>query len=147
MSGIVCAIRGGPTSEPTIASAMELAKRTDLTLHFLYVVSLNFLSYTESSRVKVIQEEMEEMGEFIVLAAKEKAEADGVHAQAAVRSGKVGEEIIGFSQEIEADYVVLGSPQGEEERDVFTHERLQSFIERVEQESGAEVVLSTAAEV
>lgn len=142
MSGIVCAIRGGPTSEPTIARAIELAQNTSLTLHFLYIVNLDFLAYTESSRVRVIKEEMHEMGSFIVLAAQERAEKQGVKALGAVRDGTVAEGIIQFSQEIEADYVVLGSPQGEQEENVFTRERFESFVAMVEQESGAEVVLS-----
>lgn len=142
MSGIVCAIRGGPTSKPTIEKAMLLALETDLTLYFLYVVNLDFLSYTESSRVRVIRKELEEMGDIIILAAEEQARDKGVRAEGAVRDGKVGEEIVRFSKDIGADYVVLGSPQGEEEFDVFTHERLKSFMERVEAESGAQVVLS-----
>jgi nucleotide-binding universal stress UspA family protein len=142
MSGIVCAIRGGPTSKPTIARAIELAKETSLVLHFLYIVNLDFLAYTESSRVRLIKQEMHEMGDFIVLAAKEKAENEGVDTEVAVRDGTVSEGIIEFSKEIEADYVVLGNPRAEEEENVFTRERFESFISMVEEESGAKVVLS-----
>jgi nucleotide-binding universal stress UspA family protein len=142
MSGIVCAIRGGPTSKPTIRRAIELAKETNLVLHFLYIVNLDFLAYTESSRVRVIKEEMHEMGDFIVLAAQEKAENQGVDSQGAVRDGSVASGIIEFSKEIEADYVVLGSPQAEQEENVFTRERFESFVAMVEDESGAKVVLS-----
>jgi nucleotide-binding universal stress UspA family protein len=142
MSGIVCAIRGGPKSKPTIARAIELAQETKLTLHFLYIVNLDFLAYTESSRVRVIKEEMHEMGDFIVLAAQEKAENEGIKAEGAVRDGTVSEGIIEFSQEIEADYVVLGSPRAEHEENVFTRERFESFVAMVEEESGAKVVLS-----
>lgn len=142
MSGIVCAIRGGPTSKPTIARAIQLAKETGLVLNFLYIVNLDFLTYTESSRVRKLKEEMHEMGDFIVLAAQEKAENQGVEAQGAVRDGTVSEGIIEFSKEIEADYVVLGSPRAEHEENVFTRERFESFMETVEEESGAKVVLS-----
>ena len=45
------------------------------------------------------------------------------------------------AREREADYVVLGRPQGQEEEDVFTRELLKSFVQRIEEESGAEVVL------
>ncbi|MGD8633017.1 MAG: universal stress protein [Anaerolineales bacterium] len=146
MSGIVCAIRGGPTSKPTIARAIALAKETDLVLYFLYIVNLDFLAYTESSRVRVIKEELHEMGDFIVLAAQEKAENKGVDAQGAVRDGTVSEGIIEFSKEIEADYVVLGSPQAEYEENVFTRERFESFVSMVEEQSGAQVVLSEIEE-
>ena len=42
MSGIVCAVRGGPASQPTLQRAITLAKETGLPLFFLYVVNLDF---------------------------------------------------------------------------------------------------------
>ncbi len=65
MPGIVCAIRGGPASKPTIARSIALAKETDLPLFFLYVVNLDFLAYTSSSRIHTITQEMEQMGELL----------------------------------------------------------------------------------
>ena len=141
MSGIVCAIRGGPTSQPTIERAIALAKETQLPLHFLYVVNLDFLTYSESSRVRHLSEEMHEMGELIVLSAQEKAAAKGVEAHGEVRHGSVGEEIINLCRDLQAEYAVLGRPGGEREEDVFTRERLQRFMGVIRQESGAEVVL------
>ena len=44
MPGILCAVRGGPASQPTIAKAIALAQETGLPLYFLYVVNLDFLS-------------------------------------------------------------------------------------------------------
>ncbi len=42
MPGIVCAIRGGPASKPTIARSIALAKETDLPLFFC--TSLTWIS-------------------------------------------------------------------------------------------------------
>ena len=50
MPGIVCAVRGGPASQPTIEKAIALALETGLPLCFLYVVNLDFLSQTPTSR-------------------------------------------------------------------------------------------------
>ncbi len=141
MPGVICPIRGGPSSQPTIKRAIALAKGKNLALHFLYVVNLDFLTYTESSRVKNISEEMHEMGEFILLTAQEAAIAEGISAEADVRHGAVGEEIVGLAQELEADFIVMGRPLGEQEDDVFSNDRLERFIERIESESGAQVVL------
>lgn len=142
MSGIVCAIRGGPASQPTILRAIGLAKETELTLHFLYVVNLDFMSYTESGRVKHITTELEKMGDFILLAARDQAEREGVQAEGDIRHGTVGDEIVQLAKDLQADYVVLGSPRGEDEEDVFTHEILSQFMVRIEEESGAKVVLA-----
>ena len=141
MAGIVCAVRGGPHSQVTIGRAIDLARETDLPLHFLYVVNLDFLTHTSSSRVRTISEEMRQMGEFILLAAQSKAMAEGVAAESLVRQGNVGEEIVHLCRELAADYLVMGLPQIEHEESVFTHERLQAFIKDTEERTGAKVVL------
>jgi len=141
MSGITCAIRGGPDSQPTIKTAIELAKETGQTIYFLYVVNLDFLTYTSTSRVQVVAQEMRQMGEFILLTAQAQAEEKGVEAEGVVRQGQVSNEIIDLCHEVDAKYVILGRPRGQDEVNVFTHERLDQFSQRIEEESGAKVVL------
>jgi nucleotide-binding universal stress UspA family protein len=143
MPGIVCAVRGGPASQPTIEKAISLAKETDLPLYFLYVVNLDFLSHTASSRVSTVSKEMHQMGEFILLTAQQRAAAQGLAAQGVVRHGNVTEEIIAQCKQIKANHLILGRPQGEEEENVFTFERLKEFSQRIESESGAKVILAT----
>lgn len=142
MSGVVCAVRGGPHSQSTIRKAIEVARDSNLALHFLYIVNLDFLTYTESSRVRFVTHELEQMGDFILLAAADQAQKAGVEAVTEIRHGSVGEEIVVYSQEIEASYIVLGMPQGIEEQDVFTQERLKELEARIEEESGANVVFA-----
>ncbi len=146
MAGIVCAIRGGPDSQATIARSVALGKETGLPLYFLYVVNLDFLSHTSSSRTHTISEQMHQMGEFILLAAQSSAAAQGVTAQGLVRHGSVGEEIARLCHELEATYLVLGRPQVEREESVFTHNQLEQFIERIEEQTGARVVLADGGE-
>ena len=86
------------------------------------------------------------MGEFILLTAQETASAEGISAEADVRQGDVGEEIIVLAQELEADFVIMGRPLGAQENDVFSNDRLEQFIERIESESGAKVVLDDEVE-
>jgi nucleotide-binding universal stress UspA family protein len=141
MSGVVCAIRGGPSSEATIQRAIRLAKDEAMPLHLLYVVNLDFLTHTESSRTRLVSDEMEQMGDFILLSAQSKAEAKGVEANGTVRQGNVSEQIVELAREVEADYVVMGKPEGQGQENVFTGERIQAFSSQIEQESGARVVL------
>jgi nucleotide-binding universal stress UspA family protein len=142
MSGIVCAIRGGPHSQPTINKAISLAREMNLPLYFLYIVNLDFLAHTTSTRTHTINQEMEQMGEFILLAAQRRASERKVMAETVVRHGSVGEEIIILCKEVGADYLVLGRPQlDEEEANVFTDARLRMFVEMVKQRSGTEVIL------
>lgn len=147
MSGIVCAIRGGPNSQATIARAIGLAKDSNLPLYFLYVVNLDFLSRTSSSRVHTISHEMRQMGEFILLTAQARAAAQDIPAQGVIRQGNVGQEIVDLCHELEADYLVLGRPQVQEEGSLFTQDLLQQFIERTEEQTNARVVLPDGGEV
>ena len=142
MSGIVCAVRGGPRSQHTIDRAVALAEETGLPLHFLYTVNLSFLTHTVTSRVRTISEQMRQMGESILLTAQARAAAEGVMAQAVVRQGEVGEEISEFCHELGADHLVLGLPGGTDDEDAFAHDRLARFREQIEKETGASVILS-----
>jgi nucleotide-binding universal stress UspA family protein len=146
MSGIVCAVRGGPASKPTIARAISLAQETGYPLYFLYVVNLDFLTRTTSTRVHTISEQMSQMGEFILLTAQDTAARQGVTAEGVIRHGNVGEEIIELCHEIAADYVVLGWPEIEHENTVFTHELLRQFVDQAEDQTGAQVVLPERSE-
>jgi nucleotide-binding universal stress UspA family protein len=140
MPGIVCAIRGEPSSQPTIARAIALAQESDLPLYFLYVVNLDFLSQTLTSRVHTISHEMHQMGEFIVLMAQDTGVRRSISAEGVVRHGQVGQELIKLCQELEADFLVLGKPQLGQEHSVFTPELLRAFVARIEDETGAKVV-------
>jgi K+-sensing histidine kinase KdpD len=145
MTGIVCAIRGGPDSQATITQAITLAKEIRARLCFLYVVNLDVLSHTSSS-VHTASEQIHQMGEFILLTAQSLAEAQGVATQREVRRGGLGEEIIGLCRELAAEYLILGRPQSQEEN-IFTQALLAQFIERTEQHTGAKVILSQGGDL
>lgn len=141
MPGIVCAIRGGPDSRPTIRQAIQLRQETGLPLIFLYVVNLDFLTHTSRSRIDTISTEMEQLGEFILLTAQSQAQEAGFPAEGVIRHGQVGEEIISLCKDKHANYVVLGRPKGEPQDNVFTQDAFTRFKQHIEQESGAQVVV------
>ncbi len=142
MPGIVCAVRGGPGSHATVDKAISLATQKGLTIYFLYVVNLDFLNRSTITRIHTVEEEMREMGEFILLTAQSKAEAAGAAAQGVVRDGVVSDEIVKLSADLHADYVILGRPRREGAENVFAHDQLARFVERIEKESGASVALT-----
>lgn len=143
MAGIVCAIRGGPLSKSTIEKSIELARESGETIYFLYVVNLDFLTHSSSSRTEHISLEMREMGEFILLDAQEKAHKQGVNAEGIIRDGIVIEEIIAYCAEKQPDYIVLGRPETERENNLLTRERLDEVISRINEVTDAEVVISS----
>jgi nucleotide-binding universal stress UspA family protein len=146
MSGIVCAVRGGPDSRATIEKSIALAKEFELPLYFLYVVNIDFLDHTIRSRVQTISQEMQQMGEFILLTAQAAAKTKGIEAQGVVRHGNVTHEISSLCHEAKADYLVIGRPKFHLEDSLFTETLLAEFIQRVEEQTGARVILPEASD-
>jgi nucleotide-binding universal stress UspA family protein len=142
MPGIVSAVRGGPGSRPTIERAIQLAKDSGQELYFIYIVNVDFLSHTAISRVQALIEELTEMGEFILLHARETALSQGVTAQGVVRRGNVRQEITKLCHELDASYLVLGRPAGGEKKDTFDTEAIANFQETIERETGARVIFA-----
>lgn len=143
MTGIVCAIRGGPDSKITIDKAIDLAKQMNLPLYFLYVVNLEFLRHTITNRVQVAEDEIRKMGEFILLNTQQLAFTKGVSSVHPVsRVGNVRDEIISLCNQIQADYVVLGRPVEENGNNLLAGKGLQDFLTKLNTECQAQVVFS-----
>lgn len=142
MPGIICAIRGGPSSQPTIHQAIETARKQKIPIYFLYVVNLDFLEHSGQARLQVIKEEMQSMGETICMKAQIEATRAGVESKVIVREGKVSEEIVNACHEVDAQYVILGRPEGEDVSNVFNKAGLNNFVELLEKETGANVIFS-----
>jgi len=142
MPGILCAIRGGPSSQPTISKAVQLAQDTGEIIHFIYVVNLDFLTHSSSSKTNHISQEISEIGEFILLSAQEQATQEGVDSEGIIREGRVVDEIITYCQEQNPHYVILGQPEEEGEFNLLSLERLQAFAERIKESCGAQVIFS-----
>lgn len=138
MSTIICAVRGGPASQPTIAKAIELARETEYTLHFLYTVNLDFLSQTVMHHAHAVSQELAEMGEFILLMAEQKATKKGITVISHVRHGNFMEQLIELCNEINAAYLVLGQPRGE--GSLLACDRLEEIEQNIEAQTNAEVV-------
>ena len=141
MPGIVCAIRGGPSSQPTIATSIKLASETGDTIYFLYVVNLDFLTHSSSSKTNHISQEIKEMGEFILLGAQEQAAENNVLSEGVTREGQVEAEIISYCSELDPSYVIFGRPQAEQEDNLLSNEHLQSFADRITEVCSATIVL------
>jgi nucleotide-binding universal stress UspA family protein len=142
MAGIVCAIRGGPASEPTIERAISLAREQSLPLYFLYVVNLDFMTHTSLSRVHALETELHHLGEFILLSASSKAEELGIQVEGMVRQGSISDEIVALCNEKNVDYIVLGQPSETQEENAFTGDQFEQFIQRLQEDCQAEVLLA-----
>ena len=89
-----------------------------------------------------VEDEVHDLGEFLLLMAKERAAKQGISAQTVCQKGKVRKEIAKAVRKYEASLVVLGRPAGEEgENTAFQLAGLQAFASKIEEETGATVLI------
>ncbi len=139
MGLILCATRGGESSYRTQQAAITLAKERGDTIAFLYIIDLHFLDKTAAPIVVDIESELEQMGRFFLLMAKERATEQGIEVETMVHKGAVREEILKVALEKQASTVVLGRPAGEQS--AFGTSSLKAFAEQIERETGAQSII------
>ena len=137
MGLILCATRGGEASQRAQNAAIALAKERGDELAFLYIVDLKFLNKTAAPIMVDVENELGELGNFLLIVAKERASEQGVRTQTLSRKGNVREEIKKAAVEIGATLVVLGHP--ENGASAFQLSNLQAFADEIKDETGVEV--------
>ncbi|MGW8144443.1 MAG: universal stress protein [Anaerolineales bacterium] len=139
MGMILCATRGGEASFRAQDKAIKMAKERGHKLVFLYVIDLHFLDKTAAPLVVDVEEEVREMGEFILLMAKERASKQNIIAKTMCRKGKAKEEIIKIAHKEDIELVVLGKPAGDDS--AFRLSGLKKFAAKIEKETGTKTVI------
>jgi nucleotide-binding universal stress UspA family protein len=139
MGLVLCATRGGEASIPTQEKAINLARESGSALAFLYVADSSFLNKTAAAVVIDVDEELANMGEFLLTMAVERAVARGVSAQAVIRTGVIREVLPTVARELGAKWIVLGRPAGESSR--FQESEFEKFCEWIQQETEAMVIV------
>jgi nucleotide-binding universal stress UspA family protein len=139
MGIVLCATRGGEASYRTQDKAIEIAKELGYTLLFLYVVDLHFLDKTAAPIVVDVEDEVTDMGEFLLLMAKERAAEQNVEAETVCRKGNVRKEIKKIARQERVKLVVLGRPAGDES--AFLSADLENFATEIEMETGTKTVV------
>lgn len=137
MGTILCATRGGEASHRTQDKVITLAKERGDELLFLFVVDLHFLDKTAAPIVVDVENDIAEMGEFILLMAKERAAKENVESRILIREGEVFDELEKVAIEEEVSMIVLGRPQ--EEGSVFKLAELEQLAEKIEADTGIKV--------
>ena len=138
MGKILCATRGGEASYRTQDAAIALAQERGDELLFLYVVDIGFLDKTASAvRPDVVATELENLGQFLLLMAEERAQKHHVRAGHILRRGDLRKELKAAAQLPDVTLVVLGRPAGEES--AFVPAGLAKFASEIESETGTPV--------
>lgn len=151
-SRILSPTRGGASSYPNQDRVIRLAREHEAALFFLYVTDISFLNRLASPILVDVEQEIDEMGEFVLAMAQERAKRAGVEAQTLVRRGDFRAVLQGVIIENGIDLVIFGSPV--EATGSTTEEYLRSLAEELQAAQGidslilqhGEVMYQTAAE-
>ena len=142
---ILCPTRGGRASYPNQDRAVSLALERKARLFFLYIAGVKFLGLTARSKVVDIETELEEMGEFLLTMAQERAEKAGVKAEAIVRQGEFRQVLKTVIREYQVTTVVLGSSSGE--TGILTDEYVERLVRDVRGETGVEFIIVSSGDI
>jgi nucleotide-binding universal stress UspA family protein len=113
MSSILCVIRNGEGGIRAQKEAIRISKNRGDSLIFLYIADSSFLNKLAAPIVVDIREILENMGRFFLLAAVERASAEGVKALSIVRYGVFNEELLYVISEIDPSTIIIGHLTGE----------------------------------
>jgi nucleotide-binding universal stress UspA family protein len=91
-------------------TVIGLAKENDADLTFLYITDISFLERISSPVLIDIEQELDELGEFVLAMAQERAASKGVQVESIVRRGAFGAVLAAALEEFEIDWLILGSP-------------------------------------
>jgi nucleotide-binding universal stress UspA family protein len=146
MTMILRPTRGGEASYPNQDRAVTIAQERDADLLLLYVANVHFLDRVAGPVIVDVETELEEMGEFLLALAQERAEKAGVQAQTLVLRGefrKALEQVIQEHEEITT--LVLGTAAGG--TGVTPPGYLEDLIQWCQTEYGIEVFVVHEGEI
>jgi nucleotide-binding universal stress UspA family protein len=142
---ILCPTRGGELSYPNQDRAIAIAKERGADLIFLYITNVQFLGLSAGYKVVDVEHAIEEMGDFMLTMAQERAEKEGVHTVTALRRGKFREALVDVIEEHEVATVVIGSSAGG--TGVVTSEYVDNLVEEITCEKDVEFIVVDQGEV
>jgi nucleotide-binding universal stress UspA family protein len=114
-------------------------------LIFLHISNVQFLEGLASPVLIDIETEMEHLGEFILAMAQERAQKQGIPAEAIVESGSFLDILSTVIEKESVDTVVLGSPG--EDTGVLTGDFVERVTQVLTEESGVDVIILTDGQI
>jgi nucleotide-binding universal stress UspA family protein len=111
MATVLYPTRGGDSTHRNQDWACDLANKRDARLVFLYVSNVSFLDRLGgTARVDILEDELDELGEFLLVMAQERAQRSGVKSERVVRQGRFQLALAEVIEEYEVTTLVLGRP-------------------------------------
>ena len=141
MRPIVCATRGGQASRRTQEQAIKLAKERDTKLIFLCVTDPSFEEPADDALAEALADELRRLGKSLIHIAQTRAREQGVDAEAVVQCGSVCQKIEDFLEEVNAEALVIGSPQEDVPIRPFGTDEMNDLISSLKEKEDIEVIV------
>jgi nucleotide-binding universal stress UspA family protein len=145
MTKILCPTRGGEQSYPNQDRAIALAAELEAELIFLYVADDSMLNKISSPILIDMEAELEELGEFVLAMAQERAEEKNIAAGAIVSSGLFQQALEDTILAEEITTVVLGMPSGDSSS--IPQDHIEQINQRLVEKYKVEVYLIDQGEI
>lgn len=137
MTTVLHPTRGGAASYPNQDGAIAFAKEREAELVFLYVSDVQFLGQAASPIPMDLERELEHLGEFVLAMAQERAQKQGVEAQALVKQGEFEQALRSAIDELDPEIVIFGTPG--EKTSTLTRVYLDELAASLSSELGIDV--------
>lgn len=142
---ILCLTRGGKASYPNQDRAIVLAKERGADLLFLYVTNVQFLGHTARAKVVDLEAELDQLGDFLLAMAQERAQKAGVDALTTVRRGVFRRVLKEVLKEHPITTIVMGSSV--DTGSLVTPEYIQELGDECSRETGTEFIILHKGEI
>ena len=146
MSTILYPTRGGESTHLNQDWVFEFTREEGASLLLLYVSNVRFLDLLAGpARLDLMEAELDELGEFLLAMAQERAETAGVAAGTIVRRGSFRDALKEVLLEHQATTVVLGYPS--QETAFTTHDFINTLAQFLQNEFAVEVYVIDEGEI
>ncbi len=145
---IICAVHGGPESRDTVIRAIFLALEFGSRLTFFHVLDAEFLGYATLGTLRVVYQELEEMGKFVMLILCDRARERGVtEVDYILRKGNIRDQLRQLTIETGAEVMVMGRPTRSPAKNVFKLGDFDAFVANLEREANIRIIQVTPAPI
>ena len=143
---ILCPTRGGEASYSNQDKAIEIAAERGCSIVFLYVSNINFLLNLRSPMMaKNIQEDLDDMGEFLLTVAQERAEKKNVKAEIVLKHGGFYNALKDVIEEERISTLLIGSSV--DDKGYTTSEYLNHLVGKIREISNVEIFITNQGEI
>ncbi len=139
---IVCATRGGPTSERVHERAIELARERHGEVVFLHVVDTTALAGLDPAHAAALIHQQRALAQSILRQAQAQARSAGVRARIELREGEVAATLQDAVRQAGADVLVLGYPHTTPGNEHEAEARLWRLLGSLQEEDNVRLVIA-----